>query len=727
MNLISRSTIRFALRIAMPVLVVLAGSIIFMIFALTEMANDVDRIDAAATQRSVDASLKATLKRMREIHANHAMRDDATSLHGDIDVESATRHYRLPTRSGKQFDAAYLIDENGQSLFSYRRGGLAARGPLEEFGTPLQALVSELSSGVSDWGARVGLMNDRSGAVVAVAVGPVHPPGDAAMLTTKQARLLVLAHTLDDVIVRRMGADFTIDGMALRYDPQYVGQSVQLADPTGRPIGALTWLRSSPGSEAFSRIAPVVHVTLALIGLTILFLLGIGYANLLSARRREQQARHDALHDSLTGLPNRAALLKGLGDAVRRGRPDSLAVVFLDLDGFKEVNDTYGHDVGDLLLTRVAAGFQSICAHRGLLARVGGDEFALVLDGRDAVSAAEEIANRLVQYLRAPITVDGRVLAVGASAGIAFGSACGKGLSADELLRRADVAMYQAKELGRSRVALYDQSIDADKLERRQLAEDLRAALQADALHVVYQPIYDAITLRPSAVEALLRWDHPEQGAIPPDRFVSVAEETGVMDELGAWVLRRACRDAVAWLDLDLAVNVSAVQLRNPGFDRILATILSETGLPAERLEIELTETSLVTHPDRAQNIVATLRSLGVSVALDDFGTGYSSIGYLRRFGFDRLKIDRSLVNGVSVDPEIRRLCEATVALGLSLDLDVTAEGLETASDVAIMRAAGCAHLQGYYFHRPMTAEAVTALTRREGARARPADALQPA
>jgi diguanylate cyclase (GGDEF)-like protein len=724
MSLLPRSTFRFALRIALPVLVVLAGSILFMIFALNEMAGDVDRFDATSTAGSADASLQAMLKRLREVHGDYAVWDDAAkSLYGSVDRDFADRNFREATRSSVFFDAAYLLDESGKPVFAYRRGGIAPRGPIEEFGSPLQVLMTKLARNYTHYDAKVGVMKDRSGAIAAVAVGSVLPSSRDVKHPSGRPRLLVISRTFDDEMIRRMGADFTIKGMALSFDPNPSGHKLRLTDPMGRDIGAFTWERRSPGGEAFGRVAPLAYIMLGLMGLTILFLLAIGYANLVSARRREQQAVYDAHHDSLTGLPNRAALTKGLDGAVRRAGARPLAVIFLDLDGFKEVNDSYGHETGDHLLVRVAWGFRSICGHRGLLARVGGDEFALVLDNREAVASAEEIANRLVQYLQAPITIDDRVLTIGTSVGIAFADE--ESMSAEELLRRADVAMYQAKELGRSRVALYDKSIDADKIERRQLADELRAALKADALHIVYQPIYDAATMRPALVEALLRWDHPKHGAIAPDRFVSVAEEMGLMEELGIWVLRHACRDAVAWPSVRLAVNVSAVQFRNPGFDRILGSILADSGLPAARLEVEMTETSLVAYPDRAQHIVAMLRLLGVTVALDDFGTGYSSIGYLRRFAFDKLKIDRSLVNGVSVDPETRRLCEATVALGLALDLAVTAEGLETAADVEIMRAAGCSYLQGYYFDRPMAAEAVTELLLRTAARE--ADTLQSA
>ncbi|WEK48545.1 MAG: bifunctional diguanylate cyclase/phosphodiesterase [Candidatus Kaistia colombiensis] len=698
----------------------------FMIFALNEMAEEVDRIDDVATERSADASLRAFLKRLREIHGDYAVWDDAaTKLYGEIDKEFAFGNFKDATRSGVFFDAAYLLDENGQTVFSFRRGGLAPRGALEEFGSPLQALVTGLAGQYRAFDSKVGVMRDRSGAISAVAVGSIFPASAAVPRPVGRPRMLVLAHVLDDLSIRQMGQDFVIDGIALSFDPNRTGQGVRLIDPTGKPIGALTWAQSNHGSKAFSRVAPTAYITLAVIGLTILFLLGIGYANLVAVRRRERQAVYDANHDSLTGLPNRAALTRALEEAVRRQPPQPLAVLFLDLDGFKEVNDSYGHEIGDRLLQEVARGFESICARRGLLARVGGDEFALVLDNRDAVVAAEEIGSRLVRYLDSPIVLDDRVIVIGTSVGIAVVEE--EGVTADELLRRADVAMYQAKELGRSRVALYDRSIDAEKIDRKRLASELREALKSDALHVVYQPIFEAQTMRPVQVEALLRWPHPQEGMIPPDLFISVAEENGLMDAVGNWVLRNACRDALNWPDIRLAINVSPVQFRNPGFDRNLAAILAETGLPAERLEVEMTETHLVTFPDRAQHIVASLRVLGVSVALDDFGTGYSSIGYLRRFSFDKLKIDRSLVHGVSVDLETRRLCEATIALGLALNLEVTAEGIESEADAEIMRQAGCSYLQGFAFARPMPAAAITELLEDRGDDAGTGEALRTA
>jgi diguanylate cyclase (GGDEF)-like protein len=709
MSLLQRSTFRFALRVALPVLLVLAASIAFMIFSLDEMAGEVDRIEGVAKERSAGAAVHAYLKRLREIHGDYSVWDDAAvKLAGEIDKVFADGNFKEATRSGVFFDTAYLLDENGDNVFAFRRGGVAQRGALEEFGSPLQTMIASLAGHHAPFDSKVGMMKDRSGSIAAVAVGSIFPASASMPRPAGQPRLLVLAHALDEFTIRKMAADFVIDGMSLSLNPKIGDSGTVLVDPGNNSIGALTWTQGSRGGEAYARVAPMAYLTLTAIGLTVLFLLGIGYFNLVAVRRRERQAVYDANHDGLTGLPNRVSLTRTLEVAVRRPREQPLTVLFLDLDRFKEVNDSYGHQIGDRLLQRVALAFGAICSRWGELARVGGDEFALVLNPGASPSAAEDLGNRLVNYLNGPILIDDRVISIGTSVGIAVADE--EGITADELLRRADVAMYQAKELGRNRVALYDGSVDAEKSDRKWLANELREALEADALHIVYQPIFEARTMRLAQVEALLRWNHANQGAIAPDLFISIAEESGLMDAVGDWVLRHACRDAVQWPAVRLAINVSPVQFRNPGFDRTLASILRDSGLPASRLEIEMTETNMVTFPERAQNTVASLRALGVSVALDDFGTGYSSIGYLRRFSFDKLKIDRSLVHGVSVDPETRRLCEATIALGLALDLEVTAEGIESEADAEILRQAGCSYLQGFAFARPMSAAAIKEL-----------------
>jgi EAL domain-containing protein (putative c-di-GMP-specific phosphodiesterase class I) len=277
--------------------------------------------------------------------------------------------------------------------------------------------------------------------------------------------------------------------------------------------------------------------------------------------------------------------------------------------------------------------------------------------------------------------------------------------------------MYQAKQQGPNRLFTYDAAIDSLLHERLRIAEDLRKALRDERLDIAYQPVFDILGQRIVSVEALLRWTRPESGPVSPASFVRIAEETGLIDDLGAWTLRRACRDALAWPDVRLSVNVSPAQFRDAKFEMRLSEILAETGFPANRLEIEVTETYLVTHPEQARRAITALRRLGVSVALDDFGTGYSSIGYLRSLPFDKLKLDRSLIVGIVTDQRVQRLVQATVALATALELEVTAEGVELEEEVALLRLAGVHTFQGFFFARPSPAASIPALLGREARR----------
>ncbi len=298
------------------------------------------------------------------------------------------------------------------------------------------------------------------------------------------------------------------------------------------------------------------------------------------------------------------------------------------------------------------------------------------------------------------------MVTVGTSVGVAVADAADP--SAEEMLRRADVAMYQAKQQGPNRLFVYDAVIDTIRHERLEIADDLRRALREDSLDLVYQPVFSAETHAIVGVEALLRWNRPVSGPLPPSVFVPIAEQSGLIDELGRWTIRRACIDGLAWPSIKVSVNVSPAQFRNPNFDALVVDILKETDFPPTRLELEVTESYFIVNPDQARKAIDMVRNLGVAVALDDFGTGYSSIGYLRSFTFDKLKLDRSLITGIATDERVQRLVKATVALAEALDLRVTAEGVETDEEATFLRAAGCAEFQGFFFAKPSSAQAIS-------------------
>jgi len=432
-------------------------------------------------------------------------------------------------------------------------------------------------------------------------------------------------------------------------------------------------------------------------------MIAIAIRGVWKVERREEEARHAATHDQLTGLPNRATLMCELDAALADDPPrDTIAVLYVDLDGFKAVNDNYGHDTGDRVIKEIAVRFAAHCRD-ARLARLAGDEFAAFLSGQDVRKRAVEIGFALRREVEKPFDADGRITLRGASIGVSVSDADAK--TAEELLRRADVAMYQAKQKQRGTLSVYDAAVDREMRERAWLAQQLRLAIREHRLEVVYQPVFNALTMEPVVVEALVRWTPGGLAPVPPMVFVSLAEEAGLIDDLGAWILRRACEDARAWPDLRVAVNISPVQLRNPRFGAVVAGVLADTGMPAERLEVELTEGYLIEQPIQASETIDGLRAMGISIALDDFGTGYSSIGYLRQFRFDKLKLDSSMIDGIETATDVQRLVQATVALADALGLRVTAEGVQSDAAVVILRAAGCHELQGFHLGKPCPVE----------------------
>jgi diguanylate cyclase (GGDEF)-like protein len=523
-------------------------------------------------------------------------------------------------------------------------------------------------------------------------------------------RLLIIGKLLNSAMLTRIGADRVVDGV--RFVSGGQGDSVALIDPTGATIGRVTWSPRQMGSRVHGSTNVNVAVMLAVLVVTMGAMLLVAIRGVREVERRESDAVYSASHDRLTGLPNRATLMSELQATIdaEDGPPQRTAVLYIDLDGFKAVNDNYGHNTGDRILKEVADRFARRCKD-ARLGRLAGDEFAVLVHGEDARERAIEIGSDLNRLISEPFLTDGRVVLRGASVGISVSEP--ETRSAEELLRQADVAMYAAKQARSSSVNVYDPASDREMRDRAWLAQQLREAIREQRLEIMYQPIFNAQSGKPVAVEALVRWTPAGIGPVSPSLFVSIAEEEGLIDDLGLWILRRACEDARHWASLQIAVNVSPAQLRNPRFEAEVGRVLVETGLQANRLVAEVTETYLIEQPARAHDAIEWLRRLGIAVALDDFGTGYSSIAYLRRFHFDKLKLDRSLLAGIETDSDTQRLLQATVALADALGLRVTAEGVESEAAAVILRTMGCDELQGFHLCKPCSAEAISALVRR--------------
>jgi diguanylate cyclase (GGDEF)-like protein len=426
------------------------------------------------------------------------------------------------------------------------------------------------------------------------------------------------------------------------------------------------------------------------------------------AQRQESEARihYLAHHDALTGLGNRLLLRAQLAEALDRVRTfgEGLAVLFIDLDGFKSVNDALGHSVGDELLKCIARRVRDTLRWTDNMARLGGDEFAILQLADEQPKAAAALARRLLEVIKEPCVIDGHHLIVGASIGIAVATA-DAAADPEQLLRNADLAMYRAKADGRGTYRFFEPEMDARAQARRQLELDLRHALMAGGFALHYQPLVDLRTNDIVVFEALLRWSHPQRGAMAPDQFIPVAEETGLIVPIGEWALRRACTDAATWPgNTRVAVNLSPIQFRNGNLVSAVIGALSASQLPAHRLELEITESVLLERTEANLAILRRLRALGVKVSMDDFGTGYSSLSYLRSFEFDKIKIDRSFVRDITNHAESRAIVRAIAAMGVSLGMTTVAEGVETTEQLRYLEAEGCMEIQGYLVSPPVPA-----------------------
>jgi diguanylate cyclase (GGDEF)-like protein len=448
-----------------------------------------------------------------------------------------------------------------------------------------------------------------------------------------------------------------------------------------------------------------------------------GFASdLTKMRQSEVELDRLARQDSLTGLANREVLRRALDDALIGAvrRKHRCSVFLLDLDRFKAVNDTLGHPAGDTLLRLVSLRLREEVGDRGQVGRLGGDEFEVVLPSTSDKNELSQLAQGIIDNLSRPYTINGTAVSIGASVGIVTSDYDDR--TSDDLMRDADLALYAAKAAGKGCFRFFAPEMHDSARERQLMESDLRVALEKGQLRVVYQPQIDASSEAVTGFEALIRWDHPEHGPVSPALFIPLAEEIGLINEIGEWVLRTACTEAASWpQNISVAVNLSPVQFKSVALPTMVRTVLSETELAAHRLELEITEGVFLSNDEHVHEMIDSLKRIGLKLALDDFGTGYSSLSYLQRVPFDKIKIDQSFVRGAS-DPQSRNaaLIRAMVGLASDLKMQTTAEGVETAEELQLVRDLGCSLVQGYIFGKPMPAEEARTLASK-GAMERPA------
>lgn len=480
-----------------------------------------------------------------------------------------------------------------------------------------------------------------------------------------------------------------------------------LKTPLGETVGVIAWQTSQPGTQLMRRINPLLVLAAMMIAAVVIAVTIFTRQMTRRLARSEARAVHTARHDALSGLPNRARFHTLLTDTLAESadKGTNTAVVYIDLDHFKDINDTLGHSAGDKVIVAVAQRLRRVIPETGIVARISGDEFAMVIKDCEDDVWLDYILDQVQDEIGRPVMIERRELFASLSMGAAIAPRDGN--DPDELLRKADIALYDAKANGRGRRSFFEQNMEHHVQSRDKMSRDLRLALKNDELDLAFQPQTDTSARRIVSVEALARWTNADGVVIPPSQFIPVAEETGLINELGLWVLNKACARAHEWPGIVVSVNVSPNQFKHPRFVEKVMAILAANNLPPQRLEIEVTETVFAGRNDVVLRALRRLKNLGVKVALDDFGSGYSSLSYLRRFPFDTLKIDRDFVSDMNGNAEAEAILVSIIQLGKALGMTIVAEGIETIEQIRFLQEHDCHRMQGYFISRPLDAAAL--------------------
>ncbi|MDO9415262.1 putative bifunctional diguanylate cyclase/phosphodiesterase [Pararhizobium sp.] len=684
---------------------------VIVLAALTAVAERTNALDDQRSQQTTAGMLNTFKRQMLTTVRDYGVWDDAArAIYGPDPTTWALESFDLDTASTDIFDTSFLLAPDDAVILAFRKGAAFKADPLSYLSPAFRILLDKVhAAGLGPEALQGGFVRTPDG-VALVGLSSIRPASAELTVPLDELRTLVFIRHLDPEKVRALSENYFIDDLHLASGTTGDPQGTPIIDPAGTQIATLEWQSRSPGDAVYAQVWPYLLASLGLVGLFLVVLLAGGGATITRLREDERSARLLALRDRLSGLDNRWGLYQNLSALIERAKAGSRDVVllYLDMDGFKEVNDLYGHHTGDQLIKSVSAGLSCLVPEGAVLARLGGDEFAIALESGPNAISVTALETMILEFFAEPFTLGERVVVVGGSIGRAESP---KGtVDSEELLRRADMAMYRAKADGRGRVVAYHPSMDTEFSERKEMEAALRQAISEEDLFVVYQPVVDAQSHAIVGVEALVRWACPLKGIVPPDVFIPVAEATGLIDPLGLFVMREALQAARQWPQLPLSLNVSPAQFRNPYFLMRAAAMIEDSGIDPARITMEITEGYVIQNPARARDTIDALKRLGIKIALDDFGAGFSSIGYLRQFGFDRMKIDRSMITALDAFPKAGDMLQATIALASAFEIPVTAEGIETTRQANLLRLYGCDQLQGYLFSRPVPAEQITQL-----------------
>jgi diguanylate cyclase (GGDEF)-like protein len=676
------------------------------------MADQHDRQAAEATQTMVSGGIDLTRSRLEAITNDYAWWDEAFDAYVRNDEEWLEANIGTGITGTQIADALVILDREGEIRHAWSVDD--AIYPPDSIFTPTViswAARMMANTPVDRDAAQTLFALGHDGLVHLVSVQRITPPTRIGEVSPSEMPLIMFVQELTPERLSEIGNQYLISDLRILEGEVPAGMesnSALLADPEGRSVGTLAWTAPHPGRELLRKVAVPILGAVLLFALVAVFIALRARGMAMALSKSEEEAVTASRTDSLTGLLNRTGFTHRLHlpESLVACTAGRLAVIYIDVNEFKLVNDTLGHHAGDRLVVGLARRLEAKMPRDAVFARIGGDEFGVLLTGDDLAARIPALCLTFAAAIEEPFEVSGQKLQVHCAIGYAI--APGGATDPGEIVRRSDVAMYNAKAAREREGVMYDPKMELGAEEKRRIEVVLRDAIPAGELDISYQPILSTESRRIEHVEALVRWNSRELGKIGPDRFIPIAEQTGLIHEIGAFVLEKACRDLARWPNVTACINVSPVQLRDPTFIETVLRIVTALDVDPRRIELELTEGVLVTVPTIAKMRLDALKSAGFSIALDDFGTGFSSIGYLEQFPFDNLKIDKSFLAELGKSAKGNALVHSLVSLGQAMGLAVTAEGVETVHQFDLLRSIRCTRIQGWLIGRPMAADALT-------------------
>jgi diguanylate cyclase (GGDEF)-like protein len=679
------------------------------------MTSEINRIDAERSERSIAAALDTFVHQLADQVSDEAVWTEAfLNTYGRLNPAWLDSTWGATARADGHYDAVAVTDADGRILF-----GESVRGPLrgelgDHYGAVPQMLAA-LAGAVADEGddAVIGRYARREGSPAAIAAAVIHGQSSQLAIPPADRRILWLAKRIDDTMLNDIAQRFHVPVPRLAGAAALTGanRTHTLRDAAGEAVAAVSWRPLRPGDAAFVHAASSAALLLAILAALIFAVLSAFRRSVVKRAESEERDWRNARYDRSTGLVNRLGLEEVIASEFSRQVSQiEIGLACAEFDGLKDISGSYGEETAEHLLDRLAHLIDAALDGQARIARIGPDQFALCCTGPGSARSIRAYCGIVIELVAEAIALDDLRLKVRATIGIAEAMVTRDTIGATFVM--AGTALQRARETGEHIVA-YDPSLEDSRERRLAMQADIRRGLDAGEFDLAYQPIFNFSTQTMLGAEALLRWPRRAGGVLSPSEFIPVAEASGLIEDLGLFALRRACEDIAPLPDIKISVNISTVQLRSPTLSSRIGSILKSTNFPPERLQLEITESFLLAQPERAKATIEELRARGITLALDDFGTGFSSVGYLRQFSFDRVKLDRSLVDHIDDDPVKLALVESTMIYAFAMGLSVTAEGVERKEEATTLMRLGCREFQGYLLSRPLGLVELTRLLNR--------------